>query len=222
MNFFAYRRAAAFTAVFLALTLKLPAEPTNNGVLFASHFECGLAGRWQQVKFGLPTDYAVALDGTNFFLHAAASNSCSALMAKLNLKPPAHLFLRWRWKIDHTPPHASDRTVRDYDHSARVLIAFDTFIGPPRSINYLWANSEKIGTAMSHPLVSRAQMLVLETGNTHAGEWITEERDVTADWRRLFGDKSMSKIVGVGVLTDTDSTHTQATAGYADLELYSP
>ena len=220
MNFFACRRAGTRAAIFLALATKLSAGPTNT-VLFAAHFEKGLGDRWQQVKFGVPTDYHLAVDGPNTFLCAAATNSCSAFMAKLNSKPPAHLIIRWRWKIDHTPTNASDRIVRDYDHSARVLIAFDTLIGPPRSINYLWANQEKIGTTMSHPLTSRAQMLVLETGNARAGEWITEERDVTADWRRLFGSKTMSKIVGVGVLTDTDSTHTQTTAGYDDLELYS-
>jgi Protein of unknown function (DUF3047) len=67
--------------------------------------------------------------------------------------------------------------------------------------------------------MGRAQMLVLEPGNGRAGEWITEQRDVTADWRRLFPGKSMPKIVGVGVLTDTDSTHTQVAANYADIEL---
>ena len=194
----------------------------TNTVLFASHFERGLTGRWVQEKFifGLkPTDYSVIPDGTNHCLRAAATNSNSALMVKLNLKPPAHLLLRWRWKIDHTPPGASDRVVHDYDHAARVIIAFDTFIGPPRSINYFWANSEPIGTTMPHPLMGRAQMLVLESGNGRAGEWISEERNVTADWRRLFPGRKMPRIVGIGVLTDTDSTHTQVLADYADMEL---
>ena len=193
----------------------------TNTILFADHFTNGVAGRWQQVKFGVPTVYTVVPDGTNFCLHAVASNSCSAFMVKLNVKPPAHLFLRWRWRIDHTPTNASDRVVAAYDHTARVVIAFDTFIGPPRSINYLWGDQEPVGTALVHPLTSRTQMLVVESGNGRAGEWITEERDVTADWHRLFDGKAMSKLVGVGVLTDTDSTHTQAAADYADIELYS-
>jgi hypothetical protein len=194
----------------------------TNTVLFASHFERGLDGRWVQEKFifGLaPTHYSVVPDGTDCCLRASATNSNSALMVKLNLKPPAHLFVSWRWKIDRTPPGASDRTVHDYDHAARLIIAFDTFIGPPRSIDYLWANSEPIGTAMPHPLMGRAQMLVLESGNGRAREWITEKRDVSADWRRLFPGKAMPKIVGIGVLTDTDSTHTQVTANYSDIEL---
>jgi hypothetical protein len=213
--------AGAMLVILLALDATAQVGETNT-VLFASHFEWGLTGRWVQEKFifGLtPTDYTVVADGTNYCLRASATNSNSALMVKLNFKPPAHLFVSWRWKIDHTPPGASDRTVHDYDHAARLIIAFDTFIGPPRSIDYLWANTEPIGTAMPHPLMGRAQMLVLESGNGRAGEWITEKRDVSADWRRLFPGKAMPKIVGIGVLTDTDSTHTQVTAGYADIEL---
>jgi hypothetical protein len=220
MNFFILL-AGAMVAIFLGSGVSVQAGPTNS-VLFADHFERGLAGRWVQEKFifGLtPTDYSVIADGTNKCLRASATNSNSALMVKLNFKPPAHLLVHWRWKIDHTPPKASDRVVHDYDHAARVIIAFDTFIGPPRSINYLWANTEKIGTSMSHPLMGRAQMLVLESGNARAGEWITEERDVTADWRRLFPGKTMPKIIGIGVLTDTDSTHTQVTADYENMEL---
>jgi hypothetical protein len=213
--------AGAMLVISLALDATAQVGETNT-VLFASHFEWGLTGRWVQEKFifGLtPTDYTVVADGTNYCLRASATNSNSALMVKLNFKPPAHLFVSWRWKIDHTPPGASDRTVHDYDHAARLIIAFDTFIGPPRSIDYLWANTEPIGISMPHPLMGRAQMLVLESGNGRAGEWITEKRDVSADWRRLFPGKAMPKIVGIGVLTDTDSTHTQVTAGYADIEL---
>jgi Protein of unknown function (DUF3047) len=221
MSKFSGLLAGAMLVISLVPVVPVLAAETNT-VLFASHFERGLDGRWLPEKFifGLaPTDYSVVPDGTNFCLCASATNSNSALMVKLNLKPPAHLFVSWRWKIDHTPPGASDRTVHDYDHAARVIIAFDTFIGPPRSIDYLWANTEPIGTAMPHPLMGRAQMLVLESGNGRAGEWIAEQRDVTADWRRLFPGKTMPKIVGIGVLTDTDSTHSRVTANYADIEL---
>ncbi len=141
-------------------------------------------------------------------------------MTKLNLKPPAHPAAPLgAGRLITRRLGASDRVVHDYDHAARVIIAFDTFIGPPRSIDYLWANTEPIGTTMPHPLMGRAQMLVLESGNGRAGEWVNEERDVSADWRRLFPGRKMPRIVGIGVLTDTDSTHTQATAQYADMEL---
>jgi hypothetical protein len=203
--------------LFLIATFCRAAE--TNAVLFSEDFAHGVSNRWQQVKFGTPTDYHVVQDGTNFFLRATADKSCSAFTVKLNLKPPAKLILRWRWKIDYAPTNGSERVTKYFDHAARVFVAFDTFIGPPRSLDYLWANEEKVGTILSHPLSSRTQLLMVESGNARAGGWISEERDVTADWKSCFGQKAMPKIIAVGVLTDGDSLGCNLTADYADIEL---
>jgi hypothetical protein len=72
---------------------------------------------------------------------------------------------------------------------------------------------------MSHPLLSRAQLFMVESGNARAGEWISEERDVMADWKKAFGSRVMPKIIGIGVLTDGDSLGCKLTADYADIEL---
>jgi hypothetical protein len=208
--------------LFCVLFFLIPAlcrTAETNAVLFSENFAHGTGGRWQQVKFGTATDYQAMQDGTNFFLRASADKSCSAFTAKLNLNPPAKLTLRWRWKIDGVPTNGSERVVSRFDHAARVFIAFDTFIGPPRSLNYLWANEEKVGTVMSHPLLSRAQLFMVESGNARAGEWISEERDVMADWKKAFGSRVMPKIIGIGVLTDGDSLGCKLTADYADIEL---
>jgi hypothetical protein len=141
------------------------------------------------------------------------------LSRKLDVAPPAKLKLRWRWKIDGVNPNGSERDLKKFDHAARLFVAFDTFIGPPRTLNYLWANVEKIGAVLEHPKSGRAQIFVLESGNGKAGRWLTEERDVTMDWKRVFPDKPMPKIVGLGVMTDSDSLGKKMTGSYADIEL---
>jgi hypothetical protein len=206
-------------AVLLLLIPAFCRASETNKVLFSENFEHGLNNRWQQVKFGTPTDYHVVQDGTNFFLQATADKSCSAFSVKLNIKPPAKLTLRWRWKIDGTPTNGSERVTSRFDHVARVFIAFDTFIGPPRSLNYLWANEEKVGEILPHPLTSRFQLVMVESGDARAGEWISEERDVRADWIKAFGKRKMPKIIGIGVLTDGDSLGCKLTADYADIKL---
>jgi hypothetical protein len=208
--------------LFAALFLLIPAfcrAAETNAVLFSENFAHGVSNRWQQVEFGSPTDYRVVQDGTNFFLQATADKSCSAFSVKLNLKPPAKLVLRWRWKIDYAPTNGSERVTKSFDHVARVFVAFDTFIGPPRSLDYLWANEEKVGTILAHPLSGRIQLFMVESGNARAGEWISEERDVAADWKKVFPDKAMPKIVGLGVMTDSDSLGKTLTGDYADIEL---
>ncbi len=194
------------------------AAETN--VLFAENFSRGLTNGWENVAFfKTPSVYSAGRDGTNFFAHGIATKTCSALSHKLNLTPPDKLTLRWRWKISGVETNGSERNIKKFDHAARVFIAFDTFIGPPRTLNYMWGDAEKAGTVLAHPKSERAQIFVLESGNARAGQWISESRDVTADWKKVFPDRAMPKIVGLGLMTDSDSLGGRLEGFYAEVEL---
>ncbi len=208
---------ASIIVLFSALAIApAPAEQ----ILFSEDFSHGLSNGWRPVAFfKTPTDYQVARDGTNSYLHAIADKSCSALSVKFDLSPPAKMKLRWRWRIDGVADGGSERDLKKFDHAARVFVAFDTFIGPPRTLNYLWADAEPVGAVLAHPKSDRAQIFVLESGNAKAGQWVSEERDVTADWKRVFPDKPMPKIVGLGVMTDSDSLGGRLVGDYAGIEL---
>jgi hypothetical protein len=189
-------------------------------ILFAGDFSHGLSQGWQNVAFfKKPTDYQARQEGTNFYLLAMADKGCSALSMKLDLAPPPKLKLRWRWRIDSVVTNGSERELAKFDHAARVFVAFDTLIGPPRTLNYLWANAEPAGTILSHPKSSRAQLLMVESGNAKAGQWLAEERDVSADWKKVFPELVMPKVIGLGVMTDGDSLGQKVTGAYGDLEL---
>ena len=208
-----------FLSVVALALLSGPARATEK-VLFASNFSHGISNGWENVAFfKKQTVYAVAQSGTNYFLHAVADNACSGLTTKLESPPPAKLKLRWRWRIAGVNTNGSERDLKKFDHAARVFVAFDTFIGPPRTLNYMWANVEPVGTVLEHPKSSRAQIFILESGNIKAAQWIAEERDVTADWKKVFPDKPMPKIVGLGVMTDSDSLGQMLTGDYADVQL---
>jgi hypothetical protein len=207
-----------FMAVLLwTLTLK---GASADQTLFAENFSHGITNGWKNVAFfKTPTKYEVRHAGTNFYLAGVADKTCSALSIKLDLAPPRTLKLRWRWRIDGVATNGSERVLSKFDHAARVFVAFDTFVGPPRTLNYLWANVEPVGTVLEHPKSSRAQLIMVESGNRKAGQWVAEERDVTADWKRVFPGRPMPKVVGLGVMTDSDSLGQKLTGAYADLEL---
>jgi hypothetical protein len=189
-------------------------------VLFSENFSHGISKGWKNIAFfKTATDYRVVRDGTNLCLCGLAVNSCSAFSKELAIKLPATLKLRWRWKIDGVATNGSERILDKFDHAARLFVAFNTFIGPPLTLNYIWGNVEKPGTVLQHPKSGRAQIFVLESGNAKAGQWISEERDITADWKRAFGDKTMPKIIGLGVMTDSDSLGGTLKGFYADITL---
>lgn len=204
-------------ALFLLVGISLHAE---SKLVFSEHFSSGTTDGWEnKTYFKKLSSYTVEHEGTNFFVHASAEKTCSALTKKLNIEPSGKMILRWRWKISGVETNGSERDIKKFDHTARVFVAFDTFIGPPRTLVYFWGNTEKAGTVLAHPKSERAQMFILESGNARAGQWVSEERDLTADWQNVFPDRAMPRIIGVGLMTDSDSLGRKLEGFYGDLEL---
>ena len=210
-------RRTLMAILFLCAVLE---HASADKVLFAEDFSRGLPNAWQNLAyFKKPTDYQAGHDGTNFYVRAVADNSCSALSTALDLAPPQELKLRWRWRVDGVNTNGSERDLKRFDHTARLFVAFEAPMGLTYTLNYFWGNAEPPGTVLQHPKSSRAQIFVLESGNAKAGQWVSEERDVTEDWRKVFPDRPMPKVVGLGVMTDSDSLGGKLTGCYADIVL---
>jgi hypothetical protein len=186
---------------------------------FKEDFEEGLRPIWKKVEFESETRHSIEKDGTNSVLKARAEGSASGLGVKFEGIQPKGLKMTWRWKIDRIPKGGSDDTKSTFDHTARLFVAFKTRIGPPRTINYVWANTVPVGRTFEHPSSGRARFVALRSGNEKAGQWLTEIRDVVADWKKLFGDNNVPEIVGAGFMTDSDGTKSTVTGWYDDIRL---
>ena len=193
------------------------ARGADGKILFREDFSQPLGDRWKQVKFGSLTDYRIVTENSNACLKASANMTASALATKAGIQPARQTTIRWRWKIDSCPTNGSEDKLATFDHTARVFVAFDTFIGPPRTINYVWANRAKTNSTFDHPSSSRSKFIVLESGNEKTGRWLVEQRDLKKDWQTLFKSDSVPKIVGLGVFTDSDGTRASVTAWYDDI-----
>jgi hypothetical protein len=205
----------------MAIITSSGADSKSTGTVhFQERFETGLSRIWKEVKFTEKTEYQIVKAGTNSVLEARANNSASGLAVDKNIKMIPGLKLEWRWKIDKTPRNGTETDIKSFDHSARLFIAFQSKLGPPRTINYVWANRAKTNESFEHPRSSRARFIVLQNGNDRAQQWITEVRDINADWARLFGDVSPPPIVGIGLMTDSDGTKDKVTGWYDDLVLF--
>ena len=85
-------------------------------------------------------------------------------------------------------------------------------------INYVWDNRQPVGTVRPNAYTDRTRMWVLESGTARAGEWVTETRDLAADFRAAFGE-APPDLIGIAIATDTDNTGEHATAWFGDLVL---
>jgi hypothetical protein len=201
------------------------------------------AGAWseQALPGKRQTDYrAVQLDG-RVCLHAQAHSSASMFRRKLVVEPAELGRVKFSWRVPALI-EAADLSQRDgADAPVRVVLAFDGDHGrldlrtramfemgevltgerPPfATLMYVWENRQPPESVILNPRTDRIRKIVVESGATNLGRWLTYERDVVADYRRAFGE-APGKLIGLAVMTDSDNTASNTEAHYADLTLLS-
>ena len=191
------------------------------------------------------TRYTRVADGGTTVIRAEADKSMSGLLKRIDIDVQKTPLLRWRWKIDHPVENADLTKKSGDDYAARIYVLFDldpatlsfatrlqlklakTIYGidvPAASLNYVWDNRHPIGLMRASAFTDRLRLVVVESGTAKAGSWVTETRDVEADFRRAFGDEApprVPNVIGLAIATDTDNTGGQATAWYGDIAFLS-
>jgi hypothetical protein len=188
-----------------------------------------------------PTEYRLVHDrgaGT-VVVHARASKSATGLKQLLDVDPAARPRVNWRWRVqdliaeaDALDRYAEDSPVRlllFFDGDKRRLPARDQVAldmaqmlsgqsVPYATLIYIWENRQPVGTVIGSAHTGRIKMMVAGSGRDRLGQWKQFERDYVADFERAFGERP-GRLIGVGIMTDTDNTGAEIEAFYGDIEL---
>ena len=176
----------------------------------------GLAG-WTPQNFKGSTDYHIVNEEGRMVVKATSNAAASGLVRKIRFDPAAYRYLRWSWKIDHTIKDGDEKSKAGDDYAARLYVVFPGhFFWQTRAINYIWANNLPEGESIPNPYAAGVMMVAVESGPARAGQWMTEERDMLADYRHLFGEDP-KEAAGIAIMTDTDNTGDSATAWYGEI-----
>ncbi|MDP6981009.1 MAG: DUF3047 domain-containing protein [Myxococcota bacterium] len=205
-----------------------------------------LPASWEPLRFpkiDRPTRYAIERDEAtgDFVVAAVADDSAAGLIHRTEIDLRSHPILRWRWKIDRVLEAGDARSKQGDDYPARIYLTFEpksdslsfferaalrlarSIYGdvPSRAINYIWASKLPRGKHVDSAYVGRfVKLLAVESGDEHAGTWRAAERDVAADYEKLFGGE-LPPLAGVALMTDTDDTGESVRAWYGDVEFVS-
>lgn len=178
----------------------------------------GLSG-WNTKIFKGRTEYLPVQEDGKTVVKAHSVASASGLFKDVKLDPTRFRYLHWSWKINATIKNGNERTKSGDDYAARVYVVFPgRFFWQTKAINYIWANRLAKEESIPNAFTGNAMMLAVESGSDKSGIWVTEERDVLADYRRLFGEKPR-EIGAIAIMTDTDNTGGEATAWYGDISI---
>lgn len=187
------------------------------------------------------TEYETVVDPATgrVVLAARAARSASGLKQRLDVDPAMRPCLAWEWRVvqpirdaDNTDRDAEDAPVRlllffDGDHSRlpvreRMLMEMAQLVSgrkmPYATLMYIWENRQSVGTLIDSAHTGRVKMIVAGSGVDRLGQWKRFQRDYVEDFRRAFGEPP-GRLIGIGVLTDTDNTGGTVEAYYGDIVL---
>lgn len=172
-------------------------------------------------------------------LSANSKTSASGLAVKLRPRQANNLWLQWEWKALSAIPEADNVERYNDDAPLRILVAFDgnksklplkekmnfemaNLISgqemPYATLMYIWSGKSPVDTIITNAHTSRIKMIVVDSGWENLGSWHKHQRDLTADYKRAYGE-APGEIIGIALLTDTDNTKSEARAIYGDIEL---
>lgn len=200
-------------------SISMVAAPAAADEIAVSRFGTqGLHG-WEAKSFKGATEYTIVQEDGRTVLKGHAKGAASGLIRKLKFNPKIHRYLKWSWKVSNTVAGGNETTKQGDDYAARVYVLFPgRFFWQMRAVNYIWANRLPRGASVPNAFSSKAMLLAVESGPARAGQWVREERDILADFRRLFGEEPPDA-GGIAIMTDTDNTGAEATAWYGDISL---
>ena len=185
------------------------------------------------------TRYRLVEKDGDVVLAASSTAAVAGLATELKVDPMEFPFLTWRWKVGNLLQN-SDLTKREGDDfPARVYVIFDydrrrlplgtrmkmsmarLLYGaeiPAAALCYVWDSTAPEETFAPNAYTDRIQMIVVRSGPDQVNQWVTETRNVLADYQKAFGEPP-PMISGIAVATDTDDTGESAEAWYGDIGL---
>ena len=122
--------------------------------------------------------------------------------------------LAWAWKVTKLPEGGDFRKSNTDDQAAQLFIAFSR----TRAIVYIWDTTAPQGTVgdAAAPFFMDIKAVVVRSGKTGTGAWITETRNVYDDYRRLFGEEPTA-VSGVRMQVNSQHTGTSAECFFGDV-----
>jgi hypothetical protein len=123
--------------------------------------------------------------------------------------------LRWSWKMDQLPSQIREDRLQTHDYLS-LAVEFDN----EQDLAYYWSAELPPDTAYRCPIPkwsTRETHVVLHSGTTGLGQWVQEERNLYADYKRWVGEPP-ARILRVWLISLSMFQHGEGQGEYGAIE----
>ena len=199
------------------LTVATLAGAANEPLIVGRFSASDLKG-WQTKAFKGETRYAFDDQSGRRALGAVSQGTASGLYREIRVDLNRTPWLNWSWRVDQVVDGVDERSKAGDDYPARVylVVSGGAAFWKTRSLIYVWSSNQPVGATWNNAFTNNARVMALRSGGRDAGRWVSEKRDIRADFRQLFGEE-IDAVDAVALMTDTDNSGQSAAAWYGDL-----
>lgn len=157
------------------------------------------------------------------YLEARVVNADELIAKDQKVDIVKYPYLNWRWRVHVLPPDGNESLKPLCDSAASIYVVIRARktmgVPTPESIKYSWSSTLKVGTVTKSPYSvwpSRCDIIVLQSGDASKNRWITEKRNVLADYKKFYKKTNPKSVLidGVAIMSDSDNTKSQSWADY--------
>jgi len=207
-------------AGFESFARSVPGEGMSGGVVVVDPATV-LQDGWIHMPLHGTTDYRMTyLDG-RLAIRAEPRQSASGLIRRVAIDPARCPILEWTWRVERLQDAADLRVKAADDVAASIFLLFGdpgllSDPDPVPTLRYVWTNGRLArGAVIDNPyLPGTVRSLVVRNGGGPLGAWVSERRDIAADYWRAFGRAPGAPVGAVVLFTDNDQTGEPALAHY--------
>jgi len=135
----------------------------------------------------------------------------------IELKPDTKL--SWRWIVEELPSKLPEDQLTSHDYLS-IAAEFDD----GQDLTYFWSSSLPVGKAFRCPIPRWTPLeshMVVRSGLEEIGKWVSDERDVYADYKTHIGG-SARKVVNVWLLGVSLFQRRGGSCRFADMQISQP
>lgn len=182
-----------------------------------------LTEKWRHLRVWGETEWRlVALDG-EVAIRAVARGTSSALARYVEIDTGICPVAEWSWRVDALSPNADLTSRKTEDVAASLFFVFGdpgTLANPDPvpTIRYVWsADANPPEAVFKSPYFPNSlRNVVVRSGTGDLGAWVTERRDLRADYQRAFGEPPTEPVQVFALFTDNDHLKEPTEAYYRD------
>jgi hypothetical protein len=135
----------------------------------------------------------------------------------IELKPQTKL--SWRWIVEELPSRLPEDQLTSHDYLS-IAAEFDD----GQDLTYFWSSSLPVGKAFRCPIPRWTPLeshMAVRSGFADLGKWVSDERDVYADYRTHVGGPARS-VVNVWLLGVSLFQRRSGSCRFADMQISQP